>query len=1015
MWTNRSRLSFSNKLFIFCSVSCILFPVVASINQGYRPSFLLATPCHSPAPPTKTLADDFTSKLSLLDCNLRLRIYEHVAGLRRVAVSKKKQVRNLVGFLQGLAIIVFYALSFVVSIIALLVLLVTVCSTNPSSSHSPCTVSLISDMSELKNNAVVMFVVIMLMFQSVVFRCAMGKNFTPASIRVTKRRIKNLLHKRLLLLSTSFRVYRLRNVVHNMLLLLSGDVELNPGPNGKKIGSNENGGPADGITGNSYEKSTDAGYESFSVPPSAVSLPPPYFPPSLSPLPTPSVATNTNHSTTLESVPSTNSTINTLSEAGIQKKHLPSHLSASIEPASRSSTSQLNLLSTSQVHLEQPADTSRNLEASGLETESGKTFSHDKYRNSPPVRHKKNTTVIADQNSRSIPMRKCRSDEYKQYYGIEHVPTSKEKLYFERRRSFQYNKLRPLSQELTADDIARDGFGNAQTKKREGGTDKVEVYTVYAEKLGDRMGEFINGLDGTVWTSTGGFKGDTLDEPQFRFYLLANQLVRYRGSCPLCLICGKLKQEAASNGPPRCHIFPRSTLLTYIDIHGDSAKSECVYDSSTPEDGIITAKKLTAPLFCTSCESSASFGEKLLRDLYLDIMDPKYQMSSIQVKHPEWLRHVLVTIMFRGMLLINFLSEIQNDFDQFMKILIVLRNYVKNKYKYNTCSQNDIPEEISENFGLFVLPDGHFVVGNGTPVYLFDLSLRCPRQTSIVREFGRTFLYTHFDCFHCVLPIDGKPETAGLDLTRNCLHSKFIYSYIPSKSGEEKYDYIHIPSSPERKRVFPVLLVDVNIQKAVKLGIEILTSPGSNCDVFINRFPEKLPTPPLKWHDFQIGPVDGSLHLFKPISEESREEREKTVKERCKEAAEYSPLREAVAQRKVSNSNSSGTAAQNDDSAISKSKDEQITELTQSLAELQFKNRGRRAEEIERGTLKNVEFKRLKTENKELLRQNEKLHRQNEQLKSDRELEQPQGASMGGETPQNDLVEDYPPPIKQSR
>ena len=827
MWTNRSRLSFSNKLFIFCSVSCILFPVVASINQGYRPSFLPATPCHSPAPPTKTLADDFTSKLSLLDCNLRLRIYEHVAGLRRVAVSKKKQVRNLVGFLQGLAIIVFYALSFVVSIIALLVLLVTVCSTNPSSSHSPCTVSMISDMSELKNNAIVMFVVIILMFQSVAFRCATGKHFTPASIRVTKRRIKNLLHKSNI--STSFRVYRLRNVVHNMLLLLSGDVELNPGPNGTNSGEDQNSGPADGITGNSYENSTDAGYESFSVPSSAVSLPPPYLSPPLSPLPTPSVATNTNHSATLESVPSTDSTINTLSEAVIPENRLPSHLSASIEPASRCSTSQLNLLSTSQVHL-----------------------------NITPVEADYTMTTGTDS-------------------------------------SYQPTQFSHQVSEMTTNEILLIGVGvereGERERERERETNFVPEHKIkqLKKQLEDHKKECKSD-----WIPDTGFTPDCSIETKKTFYRIMNKLYRLKNGSNMCPLCMRSCESRHSCRSRDSHIWPRSLLERFGAIHCDGAKN-FMYDISCA-DTLGTGLRCPSML-CNTCEGISSKVEGNLSDVYLSVVGEENirEFGNTVLPFPNrdnWFQFILANILFRG-LLIGADLEKEFDADDLWAEFMRLRDYCNKK-----------PNSKAPDMRLFILPPTPLNKEMYDLTYPLETLVREIRFTQVVREETEgTFLYTQFDCFHLVIPLDLRSQV-HFDHYRNGFIEEKCSLYVTNrvkyhsekaKTGEW---FFQVPKD-DLQYEFPYILLGINARRYPHY-IPMVTADArrkkpklsDSTKVIIERAPDHKPSYPHK-PSGNHSPTStksgttGQPNVVPINLQKSKEE----IKKLIKKASEVSPLR----------------------------------------------------------------------------------------------------------------------------
>ena len=540
-------------------------------------------------------------------------------------------------------------------------------------------------------------------------------------------------------------------------------------------------------------------------------------------------------------------------------------------------------------------------------------------------------------DSSSIPMRKSRSDGcYSRGLGS---PNYRERLEEKKPSLFH---VRSLSDIQTAESLTR-GFLNQKTSDPKKPENNHELEQ-YREKLGERMYTFVQSLKSDKWTASGGFKAQELDEDQFKFYLLANQLIRYRQECQICLLCCRLKQQQpdseGSGEGPKSHIFPKSLLYCFQDIHDtNSLKPEFIYDHSTPESGMISAKCLTASLCCSTCEGNASHQEKMLRDLYLAIMDPDMQDKKIEVRNPEWLRHILITIMLRGLFLTNFLAEIShNDFDTLLKIMIILRNYVKISYK--KLQKKDIPEIVVKNFGVFILPDGNFTPMNSSPLFILDLMLRTPKQTSIVREFDSTFLYTQFDCFHCVLLIDHNVPNSIVNLMSNCFYS---YEY----QGKDK-NFINIPASNSRMKVFPRVLVELNILRSKMLQVKLLTCP-EKCNVFIERFPDKYPLPPLEWRA-NIMTVDSNCtrHIFQAGTFDQYEDdkqRKEEIKKKCRELSESSPLgkefrRVCIAQK------------------------EQIKSLTEKIREL----------------IKNEAYRQIRKSKKELIQDNEQLVKEKKEL-----------------------------------
>ena len=231
------------------------------------------------------------------------------------------------------------------------------------------------------------------------------------------------------------------------------------------------------------------------------------------------------------------------------------------------------------------------------------------------------------------------------------------------------------------------------------------------------------------------------------FYCIATLLFRLKQSTSLCPLCLFKKEERiktkGTTAHPNSHIFPSCTLKGYKCIHCKPWENEFIYDQiSRQYKGFAT---LTFPIFCQVCEFNASKEEGVLKDVYLQITGPKDAVLSSE--HYYTVKHILAVVLFRGMLLgVNFLEELQANQD-FFNIFKLLREY---------CSSADYESCWVSKFHVFILGNEHYNLNTKDPKYkyLMELQLRNPQFTTMVRTIeGDVFLYTKFDCFHCVLPI----------------------------------------------------------------------------------------------------------------------------------------------------------------------------------------------------------------------------------------------------------------------
>ena len=130
------------------------------------------------------------------------------------------------------------------------------------------------------------------------------------------------------------------------------------------------------------------------------------------------------------------------------------------------------------------------------------------------------------------------------------------------------------------------------------------------------------------------------------------------------------RRNRESEGDPDSHIFPKSLLSTFRQVHCEGA-GNFIWDQT--QSDTFGEKKLTVKLLCQKCESSASPAERKLRDLYIHILAKPSE--RIEVKG-NWLLFVLASIMFRGLVCnISLMNELHNGRFEMFKALVTLQRY----------------------------------------------------------------------------------------------------------------------------------------------------------------------------------------------------------------------------------------------------------------------------------------------------------------------------------------------------
>ena len=226
---------FSNKLFIYCSILCLFYPMGKAIVRDQHGCGLVSS-----SPQTAELVL-FTSKLAQLECNWKLRLFKNWRWPKIFVMSRKKSLR-FKAIVQGLAVLLLFALSvFALSVVLSITFFIAISVT--------IRFPFKHDVYDIKKHASAIAFLSLSMFQYSVF----SQQMNAVNSIVRKPIILALMDTQLKL--NCFKEYSSPELEFALvfLLLLCGDVEINPGPQG------------DGKGDNSTSESVDPGYASISV------------------------------------------------------------------------------------------------------------------------------------------------------------------------------------------------------------------------------------------------------------------------------------------------------------------------------------------------------------------------------------------------------------------------------------------------------------------------------------------------------------------------------------------------------------------------------------------------------------------------------------------------------------------------------------------------------------------------------------------------------------------------------
>ena len=274
-----------------------------------------------------------------------------------------------------------------------------------------------------------------------------------------------------------------------------------------------------------------------------------------------------------------------------------------------------------------------------------------------------------------------------------------------------------------------------------------------------------------------------LDDCTVAFFGHANRLYRAGCHCNYCSICGRRKQDVATDenasGKYDSHIFSKGILTVFRRIHcynssraSDSPKqkplisikyTEFIYDFVLDER--LGTSAWTYELHCRDCEQNCSAAEQKLRDVYVDLMGQDELKSVEFLNKNYWFQFILAIIMFRGLLVSEKLNNCFNKplFKAGFTELWSFCKSVLGALKLRDSKNPDLMAKFDQilkalkipDLRLFLLPNRQISKEKAAFLYSFEYILRCPMFTRLVTSSENgTFLYWKFDCFHVVLPLD---------------------------------------------------------------------------------------------------------------------------------------------------------------------------------------------------------------------------------------------------------------------
>ncbi len=253
-----------------------------------------------------------------------------------------------------------------------------------------------------------------------------------------------------------------------------------------------------------------------------------------------------------------------------------------------------------------------------------------------------------------------------------------------------------------------------------------------------------------------------------------------------------------SKRPINSHIWPRALFRAYKKIHGDDTSKEfqlSINNDVDPSFKIIGLEKIAVHILCGECDAKTSGEENMLSRHYSFFSAyPKHRLKFKNSK--SWFQRILAVIMVKGILMnCNLLKERRNA--SYTKFLDLIQLAIS--------PTQYAPPKLC----VFLLP--HSLYSNLDIFSSFERQLRYPSFPSIcdlqeIGEKGR-FYYMQFDCMHVVCPIDDGS-------------AKYFQSF---QDFWDSRDMNCFPSTLLRKMAFPPALLAINLVRAIDTARGMMT------------------------------------------------------------------------------------------------------------------------------------------------------------------------------------------------
>ena len=331
----------------------------------------------------------------------------------------------------------------------------------------------------------------------------------------------------------------------------------------------------------------------------------------------------------------------------------------------------------------------------------------------------------------------------------------------------------------------------------------------------------------------------TFDEVLIKLFLNLTRLYRAGRTYGFCPLCFEIKKKVRQS-----HIIPECILMAFRLIHVPVRSLDCkedyriLYNFSSWSR--FPPRKATVELLCENCETKSSDDENKLKSVYLYIMSNPDIACQIEGMENGWLHRVLAHILFRGILVNVDLDDYHGNshswFEDgdFLATFTSLWNYCKNPSHPN-------PPDLR----LFLLPNK--ALNDETTFSMFSMEriLRSPHYTEIIiKEKIGVFLYTKFDCFHVVLPVDGMSRSY-FNTYRNGLYVSATTNEVFLRQCIRPRPPMHGTFSDEELTShFPAVLLQWNIQLHDEYAGYLFNQPSKvkirDYDIPFNIFPGEL-------------------------------------------------------------------------------------------------------------------------------------------------------------------------------